>query len=225
MSAIYSNITPNFKIFTLPTGPLQTNSTFIIHKESKKLILIDSGHEAELSLKVIKEEDLSLERVLLTHAHFDHIGALQKIMGEKKYPLHMHKDDLALYQRCKSDALRYGLDFSDQPKVSHFFSDEDELLFFENDSLRLKVIHTPGHTAGGTCFFTESFGTPLLVAGDTLFSGSIGRTDLPGGNHEQLLDSIRTKLFSLPPETIVITGHGETTTIGKESRTNPFVKL
>lgn len=223
MRPIFSKSTHNLEIETYPTGPLQTNSTFVIDKDTKKVIIIDGGHQFELTKEIIESKNLSVDKIIHTHTHFDHAGATSKIKEVFGGKISFKKDDEFIYKMMKEQGLFFGMNFDDPQNPDKYIEDFQEITFKDSDSIKFNVIPTPGHTPGGICFFTSNFDTPILVAGDTLFNGSIGRTDLPGGDHPTLLNSIKTNLFSLPDETIVICGHGPCTTIGKEKSSNPFL--
>jgi hydroxyacylglutathione hydrolase len=208
-------------VITLPTGPLQTNSTFVFDDTTKDLLIFDAGHQSELSESIIEKYGLTPKAILHTHTHFDHMAAAGPLKRKYKCRIEIPAEDQFLYDVMNESAARFGLQFEPTEPVDQHLKLDQTIGLGEHKEL-FKIISTPGHTPGGVCFYSESFNQPLLIAGDTLFQGSIGRTDLPGGNHQQLLDSIRNNLFCLPEDTIVITGHGPTTTIGREKTTNPF---
>ncbi|OUR97455.1 hypothetical protein A9Q84_08320 [Halobacteriovorax marinus] len=210
---------------TYPTGQLGTNSTFLFNTETKDLIIFDGGHQKELSFQIIEDNNLKLEKIVHTHTHFDHCLATKDLSDKYGADIWMHKEEDFLYSILPQQALYFGMQAPAPNKVDHYFVHGENISFKNVEGFSLKAICTPGHTPGGTCFYTEDLGvTPILIAGDTLFLGSVGRTDLPGGNQQQLLDSIKNELLSLPEETIVICGHGPTTTIGAEKRNNPFLQ-
>lgn len=210
---------------TYPTGQLGTNSTFLFNKETKDLIIFDGGHQKELSFHVIDELGLKLEKIVHTHTHFDHCLATKDLSDKYSAKIWMHKEEDFLYSNLPAQAMRFGIQATSPNKADHYFKDGETISFDNSNEFSLKAIFTPGHTPGGTCFYTEDLGeTPILIVGDTLFQGSVGRTDLPGGNQQQLINSIKGRLLSLPEETIVICGHGPTTTIGAEKRSNPFLQ-
>lgn len=203
-------------IDVLPVGPLQVNCVILGCSASRKAAVIDPGDDFDSILAVLKKHQLEVEIILNTHGHFDHIGANAALKEHSGAPLYIHPRDINLLQLAKTQGALYGLNVRNSPAPDHELSDGETLQFGEQ---KLKVLHTPGHSPGCVCFYADG----LLVSGDTLFAGSVGRTDLPGGNHQQLLDSIRTKLAGLPAETRVIPGHGPDTSLGHELRYNPFL--
>ncbi len=221
MQAVYNNSKNNNEIFVIPTGPLQTNSTFIVNTENQEVLIIDAGHQDELSMAILDDNKLKLSSIIHTHTHFDHSAAAKSLQDKFDCKVEMHKDDEQLFNLLAEQGQRYGLNFEKPNPATGFLSEGQKVEFGD---VKFDVFHTPGHTPGGICFYTEYFDAPLIVVGDTLFKGSIGRTDLPGGNHEQLINSIKTKLLNLAENTIVICGHGATTTIGDEKHSNPFLR-
>lgn len=215
-------VSKKLNIKMLVTGLFQTNC-YIIRNENEAVI-IDPGDDAEEIIRAC--EDLDVRYILLTHAHVDHVGALkevsEKLRNSRKTPkILMHKSDLFLLNTAPSMARYFGYEIEPPPEPSDFIDDGEEITIGD---LSIKAIHTPGHSPGGMSYlFTDEQGKYHLFTGDVLFAGSIGRTDLPGGNYRQLIHSIKTKLLVLPSETIVYPGHGPTTTIGVEKFSNPFL--
>lgn len=208
---------------TFPIGSYACNCTLLYSKESKKAIIVDPGNDLNAIKKIIAEKNLVVEKLIHTHAHFDHIGKSSELSETTKATIHLHKDDLFLYKALKQQGLFFGELVNSPPKeIDHYIEDEEEYLL--EGKKALKASHTPGHTPGSCCFYTELFDTPLLLAGDTLFRQSIGRTDLPGGDFDQISSSIKNRLYNLPGETLVVTGHGPSTQISYEKKNNPFVK-
>lgn len=202
---------------TYTVGPLQENCT-LLHDETQA-ILIDPGDEATRLLNALKDKSLSLQAIWLTHAHFDHIGAiaeLQEALGD--ISVYLHPNDTMLFENGYMAAARWEIPFK-QPLTTTIPLKDKQILKFANTETH--CIFTPGHAPGHIAFYIPS--EKAVIAGDALFKGSIGRTDLPMGNHGQLLESIRSRLFTLPDETVVYPGHGPTTTIGFEKKTNPFL--
>jgi hydroxyacylglutathione hydrolase len=211
---------------TIPVGMLQCNCSIIGDPVTREALVIDPGDEVTRILELLGRHKLTVKAIVSTHAHIDHVGGLSKLHQYTGAPILMHRDDLPLYQGMDVQAAFLGVA---TPEIT----DVDQLLK-EGDSLRwgsfeASVIHTPGHTPGSVCLYlpkeagTIFMPSPRLFAGDTLFAGSIGRTDLWGGSMEQITDSIRGKLMKLPDETIVYPGHGPLTSIGQERNTNPFL--
>ncbi|HMB16051.1 MAG TPA: MBL fold metallo-hydrolase [Pelovirga sp.] len=203
-------------ITSLPTGPLEVNCYLVGCKNTGKAAVIDPGGDVDSILELLWQHDLTLAMVINTHGHFDHIGANQALLEKTGCELLIHEDDAPLLQRAAEHAALFGLSTSRSPEPTRLLKDGDTI---ELGDLRFKVIHTPGHSPGGICLHIED----CLFVGDTLFNGSIGRTDLPGGNHQQLINNIKTKLLCLADETKVYPGHGPATTIGEEKRHNPFL--
>ncbi|KIL75295.1 MBL fold metallo-hydrolase [Bacillus badius] len=202
----------------LPLGPLQTNC-YILSGEDGECIVFDPGAEGEKLVQWLNENRLQPLAVLLTHAHFDHIGAVEQVRQAFNVPVYLHKEEAEwLTDPSLNGSARFQFgEISSQP-ADHLL-DEEESLTIGRFSFRL--FHTPGHSPGSISYFFEEGNA--VFAGDTLFMGSIGRTDLPGGNHEQLLQSIHNHLLTLPEEAIVLPGHGPATMIGDEMERNPFL--
>jgi hydroxyacylglutathione hydrolase len=202
---------------TYTVGPLQENCT-LLH-DGKEAVFVDPGDEAQRLVQILKTKHLTLQAIWLTHAHFDHIGAiaeLQQTLGD--IPVYLHPNDNVLFENAHLAAQRWEIPFK-QPVTKTLPLEDKQILKFSEAEVH--CLFTPGHAPGHIAFYVPSQG--LVIAGDALFRGSIGRTDLPMGNHQQLLESIRSKLFTLPDETVVYPGHGPITTIGFEKQTNPFL--
>ncbi len=212
---------PNIIVKTIPVGPLETNCYLVIDSETKDAVLIDPGAEADELLSILDDEKVALRGVLLTHGHGDHIGAVGKIISEKNVPLWIHSDDaVMLTDSEKNLSAMLGLFIT----TDHPYNDlvDDETINF--GSIQIKVLHTPGHTRGGVSLYIPNENNPILLSGDTLFKGDVGRCDLPGGSWETLRKSILEKLYVLPDNTVVYPGHGDSSTIGNEKITNNYVK-
>ena len=205
-------------IATLPVGLIQTNCYIAGCPETKEGAVIDPGGNPELILAEIERQGLSIKYVLNTHAHFDHTDANGAIVRATGATLALHPLELPLLKASGGAAL-FGLQADPSPLPDLELQDGDEL---EVGTLRFQVLHTPGHTPGHVCFYEQAEG--VLFDGDVLFQRSIGRTDLPGGNYRQMMDSIQRVLFALPEETVVYSGHGPATTIGDEKRLNPWLR-
>ncbi len=187
----------------------------------KNGVIIDPGNwnekENEILENFIEEKEISIKNILLTHAHIDHVLGLQWAFDTYKVAVKMHEEEKDVLDRNPMSARNYGFDF--KPFVSKIeLLNEGEKYFIDEDSF--EIFHVPGHSPGSIAFYNEA--QKFVISGDALFQGSIGRTDLYRGNHEQLLESIRTKLFTLPEETEVYSGHGNATQIGFEKNHNPF---
>lgn len=190
-------------------GPVATNC-YLIYDDSKgEAILVDPGPGSEPVLRWIQEQGLELRLIVNSHGHFDHVACNLFFKRETGAKLVIHKDDLKTLRDAPYQAIWFGLEITPSPEPDITIEEGDTI---EVEDVELKVIHTPGHTPGGICLL----GDGILFSGDTLFRGSIGRTDLPGGSLETLIQSIKTKLFLLPDDTIVYPGHGEPTSIGEE---------
>jgi hydroxyacylglutathione hydrolase len=203
----------------LPVGPLQCNCSIIGDEGTREAIVIDPGDEIETVLAVASRHQLKIRQIVITHAHIDHVGGAKKLRAATGAPILLNQNDLELLQMLDVQATWLGM--QDPGKVD---IDQDTA---EGDVLKVgdvtaNVIHTPGHTEGSICLYFPV--EKKLIAGDTLFAGSIGRTDLPGGSIQKILHSLHNKVLQLPEETLVLPGHGPTTTIGEEKQSNPYLK-
>ncbi|MDE0794002.1 MAG: MBL fold metallo-hydrolase [SAR324 cluster bacterium] len=205
---------------TLPVGHLQCNCTILGDPVSRKAIVVDPGGDAELLIERLLELDLQVERIIHTHAHLDHFLASGKLKEATGAKLALHRDDLFLWDMLEDQCRMFGIPFEKPPPPDQWLEHEEEI---EVKGVQGKALHTPGHTPGSMCFLFEK--QKLLIAGDTLFQGSIGRTDLWGGDYQKIEESIREKLYTLDEDISVITGHGESTSIGHEMRSNSFVRV
>jgi hydroxyacylglutathione hydrolase len=205
-------------VATLPVGLIQTNCYIVGCEETKQAAVIDPGGHPDRILAEIARRGLMASMVLNTHGHFDHTDANGALVQATKAPLAIHPDDRGLLQ-IAGGAAWFGLRATPGPEPNLELHDGDEL---QIGTLRLHVLHTPGHSPGHVCFYEREAG--VLFDGDVLFNQGVGRYDLPGGDWDQLLDSIRRVLFALPDTTIVYPGHGPATTIGDEKRLNPWLR-
>jgi hydroxyacylglutathione hydrolase len=201
----------------LIVGPLQTNCYIAACEETLEGVVIDPGDDAPRILGEIEENEIQIKYILNTHAHFDHIGANEILKRQLKAPLALHPLDLPLLKE-KGGAMIFGLDAPQSPEPDLKLETGMELQFGNHT---LQVLLTPGHTPGHVSFFEK--GEKVLFDGDVLFDGGIGRTDIPGGSTADIMHSIREILFKLPDETVVYSGHGNSTTIGQEKATNPWI--
>lgn len=201
----------------LVVGPLAVNCFVLGCEETREGVVVDAGDDATRIIAAVERHGLHIGQVINTHGHFDHVGANRMVMERFKSQLLIHEADRALLARASAVAGSYGIIGENSPQPDGFLSDGMEIAFGKRI---LKVLHTPGHTPGGCCLYIEDEKT--IITGDTLFADSIGRTDLPGGSHEQLLKSVQTKLFTLPDDVVAYPGHGPKTTIGHEKRHNPY---
>jgi len=208
---------------TAAVGPFFKNGYVVGCERTKQAIYIDPGDEVEQLLAFIASEQLQVAYILLTHAHVDHVSGVAEAKRALGVPIFLHKDDLSLYKNAVSHGMMFGLTVEEPPPVDRYYEGEGPITFGDYE---VRVVHTPGHCPGGVCLAIskkDEAGPPHLFVGDTLFAGSIGRTDLPGGDYDTLLTAITNKLFAFPDESIVYSGHGPETTIGHEKATNPFV--
>lgn len=182
-------------------------------------MVIDPGDEIDRILLTLSKHGLTLKQIVITHAHIDHIGGAMKLKAATGAPILLNQNDEMLLKMLDAQAAWVGMRAPGEVTIDQHLGDAAKLNI---GGIESQVIHTPGHTEGSLCLFIPA--EHKLIAGDTLFAGSIGRTDLPGGNYEKIIRSIHTKLMDLPEETIVIPGHGPMTTIGEEKERNPFLQ-
>jgi glyoxylase-like metal-dependent hydrolase (beta-lactamase superfamily II) len=204
---------------TFPVGPLQCNCTLLGDEEAGEAIVIDPGDEVGRIQRRLTELGLKLKQILITHAHIDHVGGALKLKRLTGAPIFLNENDLPQLNIMAEQAAWVGVP---TPETAPPDESLTEGMLVGLDRYPAKVIHTPGHTQGSVCLHFAPL--KMVIAGDTLFAGSIGRTDLPGGNPHQIIDSIETRLLALPNETKVLPGHGPATTIGEERRNNPFLQ-
>ena len=207
---------------TRAAEPFMKNGYVVGCERTREGVLIDPGDDVEQLLEAVAQHRLSIKYILLTHAHLDHITGVDRAKAALGAPVGLHKADEFLYNAVVQQGIAFGFRVEPQPPVDFYYDGEGPWRFGDYG---VWVRHTPGHCPGGVCLAVgrEGEAQRTLIVGDTLFAGSIGRTDLPGGDLETLLASIRNVLFSYPDDTPVLSGHGEPTTIGREKRTNPFL--
>ncbi len=203
-------------IRAIPVGPLQVNCFIVACSKTRDAMVVDPGDEGQKILDILRKEKLQLKIVVNTHGHFDHIGANRLLVEETNAELLIHEKDVPLMGQAAQHAALYGLTTTPSPEPTRTLAGGDR---FKVGELEVTVIHTPGHSAGGICLLVGDH----LFSGDSLFAGSVGRTDLPGGDHSALIDGVKKRLMVLPEDTVVHPGHGPDTTIGEEQRSNPFV--
>lgn len=204
---------------TFAVGPLQCNCTILGDEATGEAIVIDPGDEVGCIHRRLTELGLKLKQILVTHAHIDHVGGALRLKRLTGAPILLNENDLPLLQMMGAQAAWLGIQ---TPETAPPDESLVEGMRVGIDSHPAQVLYTPGHTQGSVSLHFVPL--KMVIAGDTLFAGSIGRTDLPGGNFDQIIDSIETRLLALPDETKVIPGHGPATTIGAERRTNPFLR-
>ena len=205
------------KIF--PVGPLQCNCSVIGDEKTHEAMVIDPGDQIEDILEILRQEKLTLRQIVITHAHIDHVGGAMKLKAATGAPILMNQNDYALLKMLDMQAAWVGMRPPGAVQVDENLASGRVLKVGEISS---SVIHTPGHTEGSICIYFPA--EQKLIAGDTLFAGSIGRTDLPGGSMEKIMRSLHTQVLALPDETTVVPGHGPGTTIGEERETNRFLQ-
>jgi glyoxylase-like metal-dependent hydrolase (beta-lactamase superfamily II) len=203
---------------TFPVGPLQCNCTILGDEQTGEAIVIDPGEEIGRIQKRLAAHGLKLKQILVTHGHIDHIGGALKLKRLTGAPIYLNEGDLEQLALMHEQANWLGVETPETSPPDESLADG---MTVGLSNYQARVLHTPGHTQGSVCLHFAPL--KLLVAGDTLFAGSIGRTDLPGGNSGQIIDSIHTRLLTLPDETKVVPGHGPASTIGAERRGNPFL--
>jgi len=207
------------KIITFPVGPLACNCTIIASETSGDAYIIDPGGDAARIARHLEGTGYKVAGIIHTHAHVDHIGATDRIRQLTKAPVLLHEKDLPVYRAAAMQAEWVGLPTPVTPPIDRYL-EAGEML--EAGDISLEVLHTPGHTPGSVSFRLHGE-DGRVFSGDTLFAGSVGRTDLPGGNWDQLLTSIHERLLPLPDGSPVVPGHGPSTTIGRERKSNPFL--
>lgn len=204
------------KIDIVVTGPLGVN-TYIVSDNGNAVIFDAGGNEEEIE-EYLGDNGLKPVALVNTHGHFDHIGAIHPLMEKYKLPFYMHKDDEFLLGQGKKVMQMYGFGDMETPVITNQLEHGQTI---ELGGIKMEVIHTPGHTPGGCCFYID--GLKSVITGDTLFLESVGRTDFPYSSTQSLVDSINERLFSLPAETVIYPGHGAKSTIGHEKNMNPFM--
>ncbi len=204
---------------TLTVGPFHENCYVIGDEETNEGAIVDPGDEAARIALAVEQTNLEIGQILITHAHIDHVGAVAALVDEYACPVLMHAEAESMLKQLPTQAFMMGLKFGKVPTVNRYVGDEEVL---EVGGLKLKSLYTPGHAPGHLAFYVES--EALVLSGDALFAGSVGRTDLFGGSIELLMQSIDERLLTLPDETKVYPGHGPETTIGDERRHNPFLQ-
>ncbi|MBI5098659.1 MAG: MBL fold metallo-hydrolase [Nitrospirae bacterium] len=200
----------------LVVGPLQENCYIAADEKTKKALVIDPGDEPDRILEVIRDNNFEISAVILTHAHFDHVGAAGDIKRATSAKVLINDGDMELYKGARDQAAFWGYEVDDLPEPDGFIKEGDEVSAGE---LTFKVLHTPGHSPGGVCLYGEG----TLFSGDTIFQGSVGRTDFYGGDMTKLKESFK-RILGLPEDTIILSGHGPETTIEREKRENFFIE-
>ncbi len=203
----------------LPVGPLQCNCSVIGDETTHEAMVIDPGDDIGDILALIQKHNLQIKRIVITHAHIDHVGGAMKLRAATGAPILLNHNDYTLLKMLDLQAAWIGMESPGKVEIEHSLGESDKV---EAGALLANVMHTPGHTEGSICLYFPA--QKKLIAGDTLFAGSIGRTDLPGGSFDKIISSLQEKLLTLPDETVVVPGHGPLTTIGAERDSNPFLR-
>ena len=208
---------------TRAVPPFEKNGYVVACDETHEAVIIDPGDEVDMLLDVVTRQSLNVRSILLTHAHVDHVTGVRRAKSALKVPVYLHRDDEFLYNAAEQQAAFFGFHCGPQPPIDRFYDLQETLSFGEYE---VAVHHTPGHCPGGVCLAIGKHGSRKqdLFVGDTLFAGSIGRTDLPGGDYATLIRSITNVLLAFDDAARVHSGHGPQTTIGQERRTNPFLR-
>jgi len=202
----------------LPVGPLQCNCSVIGDETTREAIVIDPGDDIQDVLALVRKHNLQVKQIVITHAHIDHVGGAMKLRAATGAPILLNQNDYALLKMLDVQATWIGVEDPGKVEIDQSLEQFDTV---KAGSLTASVLHTPGHTEGSICLYFPA--EKKLIAGDTLFAGSIGRTDLPGGSYDKILNSLHEKVLALPDDTVVVPGHGQLTTIGEERESNPFL--
>jgi hydroxyacylglutathione hydrolase len=201
-----------------PVGPLQCNCSVIADETTHEAMVIDPGDNIDRVLGILQKHQLTLKQIVITHGHIDHVGGAMKLKAATGAPILINKNDTPQLAMLDIQASWLGMQAPGVVTIDDSLEDAQQL---KTGSIIATVMHTPGHTEGSTCLLFPA--EKKLIAGDTLFAGSIGRTDLPGGNFEKIMRSLHDRVLALPDETVVVPGHGSLTTIGEERESNPFL--
>jgi glyoxylase-like metal-dependent hydrolase (beta-lactamase superfamily II) len=202
----------------LPVGPLQCNCSIIGDETTHEAMVIDPGDDIDDVQALLAKHNLQVKQIVITHAHIDHVGGAMKLRAASGAPILLNQNDYALLKMLDEQAAWIGMRAPGKVEIDRSVTTGETVTVGQHTA---QILHTPGHTEGSICLFFEP--EKKLIAGDTLFAGSIGRTDLPGGSMQKILRSLHDTVLSLPDETVVVPGHGELTTIGQERESNPFL--
>ncbi len=205
----------DLEIKTLVVGQLEANCYIIYDPGNREAMVVDPGDEPDRILDLITTDNLKVRHIVCTHTHFDHVGAIPELREKTEARIVIHKDEAEIYEAARDMAALWGYDVDPLPPPDIYVTEGDEI---KTGSLVFRVMHTPGHSPGGICLY----GNGIVITGDTLFAGSVGRTDFPGGDIDLLKGSFK-RLMSLPDDTVVLPGHGPRSTIGREKRENFFI--
>jgi hydroxyacylglutathione hydrolase len=202
----------------LPVGPLRCNCSIIGDESTREAMVIDPGDDIQDVLALIRKHNLQVKQIVITHAHIDHVGGAMKLRAVTGAPILLNQNDYALLKMLDAQATWVGMASPGKVEIDRSVTTGETVTA---GSITGSILHTPGHTEGSICLYFSA--DKKLIAGDTLFAGSIGRTDLPGGSMQKILRSLHDTVLALPDETVVVPGHGPLTTIGEERETNPFL--
>ena len=203
----------------LTLGPFMVNCYIVGDADSGDAVLVDTGDNAQRIIKKVESHGLKPVCIANTHAHVDHVGAVKEVGTYYEIGFHLHAGDKPVLEGLQTQSRFFGVRYDGTPEITAYLEDGAIL---KAGTIEMEVLHTPGHSPGGVCFHIPS--EKVLFSGDTLFAGSIGRTDLPGGSFNELINSINEKLLVLPDDTVVYSGHGPESTIGREKLSNPFLQ-
>jgi hydroxyacylglutathione hydrolase len=203
----------------LPVGPLQCNCSIMGDETTREGMVIDPGDDIADLLAIIQKHGLKVKQIVVTHAHIDHVGGAMKLRAATSAPILLNHNDYTLLKMLDLQAAWIGMQSPGKVEIDHSLAESDKV---QAGPLIAGVMHTPGHTEGSICLYFPA--EQKVIAGDTLFAGSIGRTDLPGGSFDKIIRSLHEKLLTLPDDTVVVPGHGPLTTIGAERERNPFLR-
>ncbi len=207
-------------IEVIPVGMFMSNCIIASCSETSEGIIVDAGDEAEIIIAEVRRLGVKVKAALSTHAHVDHVSALAEVVEEFGVPAYMHKDDLRIYEHVAQSAMMYGLEPPETCKISRFLEDGEKVRM---GKVTARILHSPGHSPGGICIFFPDEDPPRVLSGDVLFKGSIGRTDLPGGNFDTLMATLKKVFLPMSDDTVVYPGHGPETTVRQEKIMNPFL--
>jgi hydroxyacylglutathione hydrolase len=202
----------------IPVGPLQCNCSVVGDEGTRDAMVIDPGDEINAIMALVQKHGLAVKQIVITHAHIDHVGGAMKLRQLTGAPILLNQNDYALLKMLDVQAAWVGMAAPAKVEIDQALAEGDKL---RAGALEASILHTPGHTEGSVCLYFPA--QRKLIAGDTLFAGSIGRTDLPGGSFQKIMSSLHQRVLALPDETIVVPGHGPLTTIGDERENNPFL--
>lgn len=203
----------------IPVGLLQCNCSIIGDEATHEAIVIDPGGETQSIMEIVRRHGLKVKQIVVTHAHIDHVGGAARLKEQTGAPVLLNQNDLDLLNMLDTQAAWLRMYSPDKVEIDRSVTTGDKIVA---GNLEGQVIHTPGHTEGSICIYFEP--QKKLIAGDTLFAGAIGRTDLPGGSHKKIMHSLFERVITLPEDVVVVPGHGELTTIGQERENNPFLR-